>query len=165
MARQALVNQMIGDGARMITKGEGAPKHPSTFLAFDDLCDNETEEGTIGCDVELPTFVALLGGLENAATRGKGRTSKLPTGKIPDYALMLWFSNIEKLWCEISSDPFSRDITSTGEPITNASRFCVLAFQKIDPNYTESRILNGMKKFITKRRKEATGKLREKMTP
>ncbi|NKX39848.1 hypothetical protein HGF13_09845 [Rhodobacteraceae bacterium R_SAG5] len=147
-ARRAIEKGIDADSIRMITEGIAAPEHPSLFLSL-----NSRTDELMGVNVDIPDLKAILGGLQNAAHAGQQELRKRPSRKIPDYGLRLWLSNIENRWTQMSPHPFSRDIDRNGEPITYAGRFCVAAFKKIEPSYSTSRIMNGIKNLKKERRK------------
>lgn len=157
-AQQAIERGIGVDRMTMITKGTSAPASPTTYLSLQEITGDE-----INLLLETSDYARLIDGLRNAAEHGQNTLNKRPSKKIPDFGLRLWLINIEKQWQSLNHRPFSRDIDGTGEPITHAGRFCVAAFRKIEPSYSTSRIMNGMKNLKKERRKR-TGKAGRQMT-
>jgi hypothetical protein len=132
-------------------KNELSNEAPSLFVSVDDL-----ESSLLGVELTIRDIVRILGGFEVAAKVAVDRLPKRRRGQTRDLALRIWMINIERLWGQYTSSPFTRDETDTGEPITPAARFCVAAFHHIAPNYPTSRILWEMRHCI-KRRNKPTG--------
>ncbi|MBO9399089.1 hypothetical protein J7400_20635 [Shimia sp. R9_2] len=137
------------DAVRIISKREGAPEHSSMVLSTEHLAENP---GLLGVSVTTKSLAVILGRLEEITTKAPDTLPKRSAGKIPDYGLRLWLANIYERWPIWSQSRFSRDVDSTGQPITQAGRFCVHAFQIIEPAYSVSRIMNGMKNLIKEKR-------------
>ena len=108
--------------------------------------------------LDIPDFKHFLGGLERAADDAVSSLQKSHSGQLRDYGLRLWMINLMSLWRSTTDAPFTRDETSSGEPITPAARFCVAAFLHISPDYAVSRILWEMRHRIKNSRK-ATGEM------
>lgn len=108
--------------------------------------------------IDLPVLRKLVSALEHAAGDAANELARSRTGKQRAHGLNLWMSNVADIWAEAANQPFTRDVASDGEPITNAARFCVSAFQLIDPELDRSLVLTAMKKFKAKRNKR-TGQI------
>jgi len=153
-AAQAIERQVDADAQSGIVNPDGMTGAPSLFLRLD-----ETSSDMIGHSVDLDMINAIVAGLHRAAKAESEAVKKSRSSKPLDFGMLLWLSNIKSFWHANSAQPFTRDATSDGEPITHASIFCVLAFHEIEPDCPNSRILNGMKTIIKQSRKR-TGNLR-----
>ncbi|SHL79731.1 hypothetical protein SAMN05444414_14221 [Roseovarius marisflavi] len=153
-AAAAIERQVAADARLGIARDSGAPNGPSLFIRLDDFSDD-----LMGLSVNLEMLQAVLGGLHDAASTGADTTHKSRSGKTQDFGLLLWLSNIKTFWHAHTDLPFSRDVTQTGEPITNAGSFCLAAFLKIEPDCPTSRVMNGMK-YVIKKGNKSTGKIR-----
>ena len=54
------------------------------------------------------------------------QAADLPSGQAGakrDHGLKLWVANVETYWTQTLGRSFSRDVTSTGEPVSEAARF------------------------------------------
>lgn len=145
----AIEKGVFADEMRSITEREDAPERPSMVLSMKHLADNPN---LLGVSVTTKSLSAILERLEEIATDAPDTLPKRRAGKIPDYGLRLWLANIYERWPIWSQSRFSRDVDSTGQPITQAGRFCVHAFKIIEPTYSVSRIMNGMKNLIKEKR-------------
>ncbi|MCH2250983.1 MAG: hypothetical protein MK042_14440 [Cognatishimia sp.] len=153
----ALEKEAFLDEAQMIGKRDDTNLKPSMVLSINDFVD---EQNLVGISITIQSLSNILDGLKERAARSKESLTKRGTGKIPDYGLRIWLINIQDSWPRWSKTGFTRDVDSTGQPITPAAQFCVYALQKIDPSYSVSRIVNGMKNLINERNKRS-GKIRE----
>jgi len=158
-AETALHKQVDLDAQRMIAKGVAAKNGASLFLEIE-----SDDQDFLGVLLDIPTLRGILGGIENAALSGAETLPKKRPGQIRNYGLRLWLANIRDIWLDVTEQPFSRDLTAEGDPITNAARFCVMAFQKIEPDCAPRTILNGMKAYI-KEKSTSAGKVRAKTGP
>lgn len=145
----ALRSQQDAQNLISIRENKMAPADPSLILAGSEVSD---DPDLVGVTIGSKELIAFLGGLEVAAKEAKKQLRKRPSKKIPDYGLRMWLINVQSKWPEWTDRPFSRDIDSRGEPITWAARFCVQAFRKVEPTYTKSRILNGLKNRLKESR-------------
>lgn len=132
----------------------GQPDGDEAATALISVPDPDGSEGHI--EIDIPTLTTLIRSLEHTAKDAMHGLSKSRPGKQSSHALSLWVSNIADIWEQSTDQPFTRDVASDGEPITNAARFCVGAFQFIDPALERSLVLTTMKSCIT-RRKKRTG--------
>ncbi len=132
----------------------GMQASPSLFLSLQDVTDE-----IIGVTVDTVTLRTVIGGLHHAAQNASEGIPKSSSSKAKDLELLLWLSNIQRLWSGLTGQPFSRDIAPDGDPITNAGRFCLMAFKMIEPDCAPSRVMNGMK-TRSKNRRKSTGNLR-----
>jgi hypothetical protein len=90
------------------------------------------------------------------------QAADLPSAKAGtkrDKGLRMWMANVEIFWTETLGRSFSRDVTSTGEPISAAARFCVAAFAFVSPHTPPSRVLQEMKLCIKATRKKIAGRI------
>ncbi len=125
---------------------------------------NQDRVETILVD-RIDDLIRAVSILENVTTEAKEGMRPIPDGRRNDYALSLWISNIADMWTNQLGRPFTRDATEGGDPLAEAAQFCIAAFEYIDPDTTPIRILNEMRKHISKSRKKATGKNRVKNEP
>lgn len=105
--------------------------------------------------VDVPILRSLLAGLVNASEAEKEKLPKGRPGTTRSMGLRLWMINAESFWSKISDQPFTRDVTSSNEPVTSAARFCVAAVQMINPECPTSLIMKEMKKCIKYSRNRA----------
>jgi hypothetical protein len=111
------------------------------------LTTPETDGETLGTILELSDILQMIAALERMAKDA----AQLPSGNSGvkrDHALRMWIINIELFWVGTLGRVFSRDATSSGEPVSEASRFCVAAFKIVSPETPSSRVLNEMKHRI-----------------
>ncbi|WP_458791935.1 hypothetical protein [Yoonia sp. MH D7] len=90
------------------------------------------------------------------------QAADLPAGQAGakrDHGLKLWVANVEAYWTQTLGRSFSRDVTSTGEPISEAARFCVAAFAPVSAETLPSRVLQEMKLCIKATREKSTGRI------
>ena len=90
------------------------------------------------------------------------QAADLPSGQAGtkrDHGLKLWVANVETYWTQTLGRNFSRDVTSTGEPISEAARFCVAAFASVSAETLPSRVLQEMKLCIKATREKSTGRI------
>ncbi|MFD0860530.1 hypothetical protein [Roseovarius aquimarinus] len=127
---------------------------PSLFLPIQDVAEDLS-----GVTVDIVTLRSVIGGLHHAAENAAKEIPNSRSSKPKDLGLLLWLSNMEHLWGQLTSQPYSRDVGPNGEPLTNAGRFCFAAFRMIEPNCAPSRVMNGMK-TRSNRRRNSTGNLR-----
>ena len=111
--------------------------------------------------IDVPTLVTLIRALEHASQNAINGLTKSRPGKQSARGISIWMSNVASIWEESTEHPFTRDVASDGEPVTNAARFCVGAFHFIDPTLERSVVLTAMKSCIT-RRKKRTGQISSK---
>lgn len=109
--------------------------------------------------LELSDFRKFLAALERSTSNAIEALPKRKSGQARDHALRQWISNISDIWRRTTPAPFKRDQTDDGEPVSPAARFCVAAFQVIDPARPSSLILLEMRRHIRKHIKP-TGKVR-----
>jgi hypothetical protein len=152
-SRMAINTRAMRDSQNAARGYGAAPAIPSLAL---EQFNPDGRDGFLEMDVK--TLLPLLRGLEQASVDAVDPERKSRPGQIPPLGLRQWLNNVSSLWNEISAQPFSRDVASDGEPITSAARFCVAAFQFVDPDMPRSRILNEMKETIRDRRK-STGRI------
>lgn len=93
-------------------------------------------------------ILRLLGTLGNAATTVADATSPARTGASQDHALRMWIGNMARLWENTVQRAFTRDATNRNDPVSEAARFCIIAFKYVDQTMPKSRILNAMKQQI-----------------
>jgi len=91
--------------------------------------------------------------LEHITVEAKESIRLTRAGSRSDYALSLWLTNIADMWTNQLGRPFTRDATTDGEPLTHAAQFCITTFTYISPSTSSTKIINGMKKHISKSRK------------
>jgi hypothetical protein len=147
-SRQAINNQAMLDIQNASSTEETGSDHSSLAVSI-----YLPEQEDCFMEMDLKTLLPVLRGLEKASVAGVGKARKSRPGQNPAFGLSLWMTNIENLWVEISQQPFRRDVTNDGEPITNAARFCVAAFRFVDPDMPSSRVLNAMRNSIQRHRK------------
>jgi hypothetical protein len=129
-----------------ITGSLAAPSEPSLAVSLKHL-----EIGVPCVIMNVPTLRSVIEGLENAANSKSANLPKGRPGQVRSYGLRLWMRNIAELWDKSTNRAFTRDVTSTGEPITNAARFCAEAFRIVDPSVPTSRVMRELKDCIRER--------------
>ncbi|MES0826111.1 hypothetical protein [Ruegeria sp. SCP11] len=134
------------DAQHAISGSLAAPSEPSLAVSLKHL-----EIGVPCVVMDVPTLRSVIEGLEIAATSKSANLPKGRPGQVRSYGLRLWMRNIADLWDGTTSQAFTRDVTSTGEPITNAARFCAEAFRSIDPSIPTSRVMRELKDCIRER--------------
>jgi hypothetical protein len=87
-------------------KNELLNEAPSLFVSVDDL-----ESSLLGVELTIRDIVRILGGFEVAAKVAVDRLPKRRRGQTRDLALRIWMINIECLWGQYTSAPFTRDET------------------------------------------------------
>ncbi len=90
------------------------------------------------------------------------QAADLPSGKAGtkrDHGLRMWMTNVEMFWTKTLGRNFSRDVTSNGEAVSEAARFCVAAFAPVSAETLPSRVLQEMKLCIKTARKKSTGRI------
>ena len=122
----AAVNDPLHEVLRFPTENED-----ETYLQFE--CDE---------------IVQLLGALGTAATTVAEAKGPGQVGTLRDHALRMWIGNMARLWENTVQRAFTRDATDRNDPVSEAARFCVVAFNYVDPTMPNSRILNAMKQEI-----------------
>jgi hypothetical protein len=75
-------------------------------------------------------------------------------GRSTSYGFRLWIINMKALWEKILGRRFTQSFHN-GEPISDASRFCVDATKPVDPEITSTAIQGMMRKVISKERAKA----------
>lgn len=119
--------------------------------------DHEGTTTTLTSDIE--DLIHSVSILEQVAIEAEKNIGSMPVGPRLDDSMRIWIINIATMWTEKLGRPFTRDHTSKGAPLTEAAQFCIDAFHPISPSTPNSKVLNGMKKYITESRKKATGKV------
>ncbi|MEX0827944.1 MAG: hypothetical protein WD005_03225 [Haliea sp.] len=72
-----------------------------------------------------------------------------------DDALQMWIVLVGDIWENQIGRPFDCDVTSTGEPVSEAARFCVDAHRFVDAECQPSRITKEMLACVIARRNRA----------
>ncbi|TCP38017.1 hypothetical protein EV662_1255 [Rhodovulum marinum] len=144
-ARDALVTE-IETGIPGALTGSETPFE----ISLDGL---ETEALSVALD--LPAIERIIGGLASALEDAPERLGNGKRGAQRDWGLRLWMRNIHDLWCSVTDQPFTRDVTDDGQAITPASQFCVAAFEQINPDCPASRVIREQKASISTSRKIA----------
>lgn len=111
------------------------------------LASPETDSDNLGMLLDLSDILQIIGALQKLAKEA----AQMPSGSSGakrDYALRMWIINIEMFWISTLGRVFSRDATSSGEPLSEAAQFCVAAFKIVNPATPSSRVLNEMKHRI-----------------
>lgn len=98
--------------------------------------------------LESNDMMLLLDALGTAATSAAETTGQARTGASQDHGLRMWMTNMAIIWEDKVQRAFTRDATDSNDPVSEAARFCVLAFKYVDPTMPKSRILNAMKQQI-----------------
>lgn len=88
---------------------------------------------------------------KKAGYAGKNQSA----GRPQDDALQMWIVLIGDIWENQIGRPFDCDVTSTGEPVSEAARFCVDAHRIVDAGCQPSRITKEMRACINGRRNRA----------
>ena len=141
------------DGFKDLRREPSDDADPSLTVSF------ANNEGDVQCViVDVPIMRSLLGGLVNASEAGIEKLPKGTPGRTRSMGLRLWMHNAQIIWPEISDQPFSRDVTSSNEPVTSAAQFCVAAVQMINPECPTSLIMKEMKRCI-KYSRNRTGRI------
>lgn len=153
-ARTALITSLLAAEATVLVGDNAAPDTPSLVIRV----PGEDEDDLVS--LELSALSAILVGLADLAHQADARLQPQRRGQRRDHALRMWMTNVAMLWDSVSDDPFSRDVEA-GTPVTPAARFCVAAFNTVDPKTPTSRVLNEMKQLIKKRRAR-TGRINDK---
>jgi hypothetical protein len=86
----------------------------------------------------------------------------MPSGKVGvkrDHGLRLWMANVETYWTQTLGRGFTRDVSWTGDPISEPSRFCVAAFAFVSPETPPSRVLQEMKHCVNTSRRKIAGRI------
>jgi hypothetical protein len=118
----------------------------------------ETDGNELGTLLDVSDILQIVSALERLAKDA----AKLPSGSSGakrDHALRMWIINIELFWVNTLGRVFSRDATSSGEPVSEAARFCVAAFKVASPETPSSRVLNEMKHRIREVSSKSTGRI------
>lgn len=118
----------------------------------------ETDVNELGTLLDLSDILQIVSALERMAKDA----AQLPSGSSGakrDHALRMWIVNIELFWVNTLGRVFSRDATSSGEPVSEAARFCVAAFKVVNPETPSSRVLNEMKHRIRDAPTKSTGRI------
>lgn len=153
-AARAIERQVDSDMQSALVNPDAPPTGPSLFIQLEGLSDD-----VIGHSADLELIQTVVGGLHRAARTASNTVRKGRPSKPLDLGMLIWLSNVKAFWQANTSLPFSRDVTSSGEPITNSGTFCLVAFRAIEPDCQTSRIMNGMKAVI-KRGNNPAGNLR-----
>lgn len=119
--------------------------------------DQDGTETTLYQDIQ--DLVRSVSIIKLVAVEAKENIGSMPVGPRFDLSMTMWITNVAIMWTEKLGRPFTRDTTSKGDPLTEAAQFCIDAFHPISPSTPNSKILNEMKKHITKSRKKTTGKV------
>tara|TARA_R110000850_G_scaffold88316_8_gene189729 strand:+ start:1426 stop:2121 length:696 start_codon:yes stop_codon:yes gene_type:complete len=98
--------------------------------------------------LHLQTLQHVISHLASVADFAAQERTKLGKGPARDTPLETWIWSIANIWAQYLKRPFTRDLTSDGQPISLAARFCVEAYHCLDPLTPTSRVLNEMKKRI-----------------
>ena len=142
-AQKKIDGRADADGFKEITGESSENDEPSLAISLSHI------ESDAQCVIiDIPTLRSLLGGLAIAA---EAETAEIPhgrSGRNRSRGLRLWMHNIENLWQDVSDQPFTRDVTPSNEPINSAARFCVAAYQMINPQCPASLIMYEMKECI-----------------
>jgi hypothetical protein len=107
-----------------------------------------TDDEVTFIHLESNDMMLLLDALGNAATSAAETTGQARTGASQDHGLRMWMRNMAIIWEDKVQRSFTRDATDRNDPVSEAARFCVLAFKYVDPTMPKSRILNAMKQQI-----------------
>jgi hypothetical protein len=142
---KAIVMQLENDSTSAFFAKPGDASHETTLLS---IPNSDGTEGHVTIDPE--EIEVLIRALAHAADKAASKLNKSRPGKQKAHGIHLWIANIAKVWAEVTDQPFTRDVASDGEPITNAARFCVGAFQMVDPELDRSVVLTAMKKLKAK---------------
>jgi hypothetical protein len=141
----AIARQLENDSTSAFFAGSGVAGRETTLLR---IANGDGTEGHV--TIEPEDLKVLIPALGHAALDAASKLNKSRPGKQKAHGMHLWIANIAKTWSEVSDQPFTRDVASDGEPITNAARFCVGAFQMVDPELDRSVVLTAMKKLKAK---------------
>ena len=138
------LNSAFSSAQMAASIGEAAADDPlHKTLTFPTEDDEETF-----IHLESEDMMQLLDALGNAATTVAEKTGRGRTGSSQDHGLRMWMANMARLWENTVQRSFTRDATDRNDPVSEAARFCVLAFNYVDPTMPKSRILNAMKQQI-----------------
>lgn len=116
--------------------------------------DEETEGCTYLGARDLLESLAILQSYADEAVRN------LPDdrgGRRHSEGLRMWMRNIATIWEDFSGKPFTLDYYQ-GEPVSEAARFTVAAFEAVNPGIDAKTIISEMKKHIRDERQRAAGK-------
>lgn len=136
----ALEQQLLAAEEALLTEQEDLAGMPVLSV----LSDDGTQTRFVADQDDYRHLIGALAAMTDAALTaqfGARRTKQ-------DHALRMWISNIESLWTHTLGRPFTRDMTSDGTPISDAARFCVMAFHHVSPNTPAHSVLNAMKTRI-----------------
>lgn len=145
--RVAIDRNNLSDFALTITESRSKDE-PSLSVPLP-----EAASPVMALDFGVREVRQILTGLERAAQDAIKFLPKRGRGQTRDHGLRLWMSNLELVWERNTSAPFTRDETTSGEPITPAARFCVAAFHCISPDYPVTRIMWEMRDRIRRSKK------------
>jgi hypothetical protein len=138
----AIARQLENDSTSAFFAGSSVANRETTLLR---IANDDGTEGHV--TIEPEDLKILIPALGHAALDAASKLNKSRPGKQKAHGMHLWIANIAKVWAEVTDQPFTRDVASDGEPITNAARFCVGAFQLVDPELDRSVVLTAMKKL------------------
>ena len=139
--------------AALLIGGKLQPDDPALLIPV-----NLQGSNAMAICLDFPDLKRIIRGLENTATSAIETLPKRRRGQMRNWGLRLWMTNMKMLWECTTDQPFTRDVTDAGDPITPAASFCVAAFHHIAPDYPQSRILREMKDCI-QRSRQATGQI------
>lgn len=136
-----------------ITKRHAAPEVPSWAIL---IPSTDSDESYLNIDLRM--LRAMITALQEASADSANKLPKAPAGTKRDDALRMWMTNVADFWERKIERPFTRDVSETGEPVTEAARFCVDAYKFVDSQCPPSRVMKEMKACIKARRKR-TGRI------
>ena len=98
--------------------------------------------------IEVASIISALGQLAFYAGSAAGTCPPRNLSAQKIRPLREWINGMFYIWVGIIQKPFTRDVASDGEPITEAARFCVEVYKFLDPETPKSLVLNEMKRRI-----------------
>lgn len=137
---EAVIDNAQADAATALIMGQKVSGLPA-------LTTPEMDSETLGALLGVPDILQMITTLERMA-KNAAQSPAGNSGVKRDHALRMWIINIELFWVSTLGRVFSRDTTSSGEPVSEAARFCVAAFKIVSPETPSSRVLNEMKHRI-----------------
>ena len=128
---EAAIDKAQGEAATAMIMGQPVSGLPA-------LTTPQTDSDLLRTVLELSDILQMIATLEHMAKNA----AKSPSGSAGvkrDHALRMWIINIELFWVGTLGQLFSRDATSSGEPLSETARFCVAAFKIVSPETPASR--------------------------
>lgn len=128
------------DTVRLAFEGDGS--------SYYDLVTHPAHGSWRESSIDLGELEGFLWSLNQATSHMKTGLSFEKKFSRKDYKLHNWIRQIRTMWEQQLGRRFTRDALNSGEPVSEAARFCVKTYRVLDPETRHTRVLDAMKAYI-----------------